>query len=278
MSAAALGMMSSGWVWLVCDDSVTSLAVVPSFGPGTMLVRSRQHRHPESIALDVGPRTGQTPYNILGEALSSKGAFPDPFPKARQQPSSSPQQFGPMSSNMPRSRTFYSSAPHRSPLPTTSLAYDSLSSKPRFSQTSLPWAELEPLSKSNGSTSLSTHRSMNVQRYSTGRSGDGSATSSGLLQDDRLVDSAQSRTLRNLGAEFARNRPNSLRSTSVRIRGVEDDMCPLMCISVHEHMWMAGGYGVWGKEEYLRRLWPVVNWKKISAILELWRSQGPAKS
>jgi Fe-Mn family superoxide dismutase len=35
-------------------------------------------------------------------------------------------------------------------------------------------------------------------------------------------------------------------------------------------MWMAGGYGVWGKEEYLRRLWDVVNWAKVSRVLDLW--------
>lgn len=35
-------------------------------------------------------------------------------------------------------------------------------------------------------------------------------------------------------------------------------------------MWLAGGYGIWGKEEYLKRYWSVVNWAKVSRILELW--------
>jgi hypothetical protein len=43
-----------------------------------------------------------------------------------------------------------------------------------------------------------------------------------------------------------------------------------LLFSVHEHMWLTGGYGIWGKEEYLKRYWSVVNWDKVSRILELW--------
>src|SRR5258708_38250834 len=64
MSAAALGMTGSGWVWLVVDMTIKSLAVVATFGPGTMLVRSRQHRHPNGIdEMDLRPRA----FSILGE-------------------------------------------------------------------------------------------------------------------------------------------------------------------------------------------------------------------
>ncbi|KAL5527537.1 hypothetical protein ACEPAG_6338 [Sanghuangporus baumii] len=40
--ASASGMVSSGWLWLVTDLQ-GGLAVVPTFGAGTLLVRSRQH-------------------------------------------------------------------------------------------------------------------------------------------------------------------------------------------------------------------------------------------
>lgn len=71
MSAAALGMMSSGWIWLVCDENASHLAFVPTYGPGTMLVRSRQHRHPEGLSPNYGVgagglSTGQM-FKILGE-------------------------------------------------------------------------------------------------------------------------------------------------------------------------------------------------------------------
>lgn len=39
---------------------------------------------------------------------------------------------------------------------------------------------------------------------------------------------------------------------------------PLFCLSVHEHAWLTAGYGIWGKEEYLKRFWTVLDWKKVS--------------
>jgi len=41
-------------------------------------------------------------------------------------------------------------------------------------------------------------------------------------------------------------------------------LLPLFCVSVHEHAWLSAGYGVWGKEEYLKRFWNVVDWEKVS--------------
>ena len=56
MSAAALGMTESGWAWLV-DMTIRSLAVA-TYGPGTMLVESRQHRYPNGIdEVDLLPHT-----------------------------------------------------------------------------------------------------------------------------------------------------------------------------------------------------------------------------
>lgn len=46
--------------------------------------------------------------------------------------------------------------------------------------------------------------------------------------------------------------------------GIGDFLTPLLCISVQEHAWVGTGYGVWGKEEYLKRFWSVVNWRNIS--------------
>lgn len=41
---------------------------------------------------------------------------------------------------------------------------------------------------------------------------------------------------------------------------------PLMCVSVHEHAWVGSGYGVWGKEEYMKRYWNVVNWAHVTEL------------
>lgn len=45
---------------------------------------------------------------------------------------------------------------------------------------------------------------------------------------------------------------------------VGETLFPLLCLSVHEHAWISAGYGIWGKEEYLKRFWHVVNWKQVS--------------
>jgi superoxide dismutase, Fe-Mn family len=37
----------------------------------------------------------------------------------------------------------------------------------------------------------------------------------------------------------------------------------LFCVSVHEHAWMAGGYGVWGMERYLERFWTCLDWEAV---------------
>ena len=38
---------------------------------------------------------------------------------------------------------------------------------------------------------------------------------------------------------------------------------PLFCVSVHEHAWMAAGYGVWGLETYLERFWTCLDWAAV---------------
>ena len=49
---------------------------------------------------------------------------------------------------------------------------------------------------------------------------------------------------------------------------------PLLCLSVHEHAWMSAGLGVWGRDEYLKRFWSVVDWEKVSQAYD---STKPAK-
>ncbi|KAF8707403.1 PAP2 protein, partial [Rhizoctonia solani] len=43
---------------------------------------------------------------------------------------------------------------------------------------------------------------------------------------------------------------------------IGDVLSPLFCISVHEHAWMSSGYGVWGKEPYLKKFWTALDWEK----------------
>jgi len=45
---------------------------------------------------------------------------------------------------------------------------------------------------------------------------------------------------------------------------------PLLCISVHEHAWMSSGYGVWGKEEYIKKFWTAVDWERVTGHYLYW--------
>ncbi|KAJ3892604.1 Manganese/iron superoxide dismutase [Lentinula edodes] len=50
-----------------------------------------------------------------------------------------------------------------------------------------------------------------------------------------------------------------------------DTLYPLFCLSVHEHAWLSAGYGVWGKERWVRGFWDVVDWGKVSRAYEYFR-------
>ncbi|EEB95270.1 hypothetical protein MPER_05785 [Moniliophthora perniciosa FA553] len=43
-----------------------------------------------------------------------------------------------------------------------------------------------------------------------------------------------------------------------------EKLFPLFCVSVNEHAWLSAGYGVWGKEEWLKKFWTVLDWEKVS--------------
>jgi Fe-Mn family superoxide dismutase len=49
-----------------------------------------------------------------------------------------------------------------------------------------------------------------------------------------------------------------------------ETLFPLFCISVHECAWITAGYGIWGKEEWLRHFWTVLDWHKVSQAYMKW--------
>ena len=49
---------------------------------------------------------------------------------------------------------------------------------------------------------------------------------------------------------------------------IGDILTPLLCVSVQEHAWVGSGYGVWGKEEYLKQFWTVVDWERVANSLD----------
>jgi Fe-Mn family superoxide dismutase len=57
-----------------------------------------------------------------------------------------------------------------------------------------------------------------------------------------------------------------------------DILTPLLCLSVQEHAWVGTGYGVWGKEEYIKRFWTVVDWARVDQAYKIAMELGSTKS
>ena len=63
-------------------------------------------------------------------------------------------------------------------------------------------------------------------------------------------------------------------NTSVdRLEKVGDVIYPLFCVPVYEHAWMSAGFGVWGKEDWLREFWTVLDWEKVNKAFDHARSR-----
>ncbi|ESK93615.1 manganese superoxide dismutase [Moniliophthora roreri MCA 2997] len=193
-SAAALGMFTNGWVWLVTDPA-GNLAVLPTFGPGTLLVRSRTYMAPTH---DLG---------LGGELLRFKRGMP-------------------LTEDSPE---FSSSVPPQSP-----------TSRPVPPGTS-PSSPASGVSGSSNPTSPNTlhprflHTSI-VRRQA------GDYLSASLFGSSSTPQPGPKRTDLYLG----------------------EKLFPLFCVSVNEHAWLSAGYGVWGKEEWLKKFWTVLDWEKVS--------------
>ena len=176
VSAAAMGMSSSGWIWVAVDGRAT-MGVIPTFGAGTLLVRSRA-----KVLQSVDP--------VLGEN------YPAPAT-----PTTPPHQPAP-SSTTPGPNT---------PQPSTSRGF---------------------------------HTSARVENIYGGKA-------VGLYGRDTD------------GQAFEGEVPMA------DFEKIGTHLYPLFCLSVHEHAWLTAGYGIWGKEEYLKRFWTVLDWKKVSDAFNL---------
>lgn len=196
-SSAVMGMFTNGYVWFVTDKHGNT-GVVPTLGPGTLLIRSRTYMaHTKDIL--IGDDLGQ-PYR------GHPGMDMSPFP---------------------RSPTAQQSPPGVNPSsPVSGVA-----------GTSTPTAPSNLLPRFMHTTS-STHSSFNL----------GNTIPTGIYEGDPTP----------------RNEPMD----KTEMLNIGEVLYPLFCISVHEHAWMAAGYGVWGKEEWLKNFWSVLDWRKVSKAYE----------
>ncbi|KAH9967728.1 hypothetical protein BGW80DRAFT_1339737 [Lactifluus volemus] len=224
VTAAVTGMLSSnGFVWLV-TDATGRLGIVPTYGAGTLLVHDRR----QSYGFELG------------------GTY-----QPAENPTSSPPPPPPISSSP--SSPFTSSSPtHEQPTassPTSGLAHPPLHGmdtppSARALTTSASRAfRGTVISAANGGNSFM--RPMNVWSDPSSSS---SPASSGVDIGDSI------------GPEGPTPIP-TLAPASLDTLG--QTLYPLFCVSVHEHAWIAAGYGVWGVETYMDRFWTCLDWAAV---------------
>lgn len=201
--AAALGMFTSGWIWFVTDKHGNT-GVIPTFGPGTLLVRSRSYI---ANAKDL----------FLGEDLAQLFRGDPLLPYIYADEDFKDQDGKPLN------------VPPRVPTPH-----------------SPPGVKLSPAS-GVGLTKSPTGQDRLLPRF----------YHSDVPQPKSLWEAANP-------AAFDRNSPRA----KVTMLNVGEYLTPLFCVSVNEHAWMSAGYGVWGKEEWLKKFWTVLDWKKVSSMYE----------
>ncbi|KAJ6538971.1 Manganese/iron superoxide dismutase [Mycena capillaripes] len=203
-SAAAMGMFTSGWIWFVMDK-YGSTSILPTFGPGTLLVRSRSYfarDHPQLYQDQMpDPFSWDRDSKYLGKYLSGWGI------------------------------DGHGTLP---PLNATSLM-DMLS-------------EEEPAPPSPPPPRRSSNAPLQPRFLHTSaarQAGDWDKKPNTVYGTEPIVTEVKS---------------------TVDALHVGEVLYPLFCISVQEHAWITAGYGVWGKEAWLREFWNVLNWRKVSEI------------
>jgi Fe-Mn family superoxide dismutase len=214
-SAAALGLTGSGYIWFV-TDGYGSTAVLPTFGTGTLLVRSRRLSAPP-----IGkhkPMVASQP--VVGEDVEK-----------------------------------WSSAVFKS---TKSVdAYESISKMFEKKGESSTSSEAGPSSTSPGVTSPTSGTSISVPPLNP-------STPSKSMHNfsiDRILNGPVNSIY---GESSSPSFPSQNAKSDYEISPATDTLHPLFCVSVNEHVWMSAGYGVWGKEEYLKRFWGCLDWKTVS--------------
>ncbi|KAF9468799.1 hypothetical protein BDZ94DRAFT_1317388 [Collybia nuda] len=216
-SAAAMGMFTSGYVWFVTDKNGNT-GVIPTFGPGSLLIRSRTYMaHSKGLLLgenllqidrgDPADPASSDPADLVDpEATKFQAAVDRHLQASQRSPTAQPSPPG-VSPSSPTSGVSGSNTPP----PTNAL-------HPRF-------------------------------LHSSARTSVESFNAPSSLWDGKEGPAA-----------FDRSKPQ----TKVDMLNIGETLFPLFCVSVHEHAWISAGYGVWGKEEWLKKFWTVLDWAKVS--------------
>jgi Fe-Mn family superoxide dismutase len=101
-----------------------------------------------------------------------------------------------------------------------------------------------------------------------------SPTPSGLPDGDMPLAPSSSENL-NSDTSFMNTKPTKFyasggttRSPKPNFLNTGELLYPLFCLPVYEHAWMSAGYGVWGKEQWLKEFWSVLDWRKVNTVYD----------
>ncbi|KAJ7067949.1 manganese superoxide dismutase [Mycena amicta] len=217
-SAAAMGIFTSGYVWFV-TDKYGSTSIIPTFGPGTLLVRSRTYmaedhptlwhqQPPNPFAWDRNKQFANK--YLSGWGTDGKGTIPpmlDPKLLSRAILEPELEELDDEFESPPPPTSTGAKAPYQM----------------RFLHTSASARQEEA--------------DMNTPDFGAPPTG--------------------------IYAETQRTKGPGPKSPAAALHAGEV-LFPLFCISVQEHAWLTAGYGVWGKEAWLREFWSVLNWRDVS--------------
>ncbi|KAJ3734477.1 hypothetical protein DFJ43DRAFT_128147 [Lentinula guzmanii] len=257
-SAAAMGLFTSGYVWLV-TDAAGNMAIIPTYGPGSLLMRSQTYMaHIKGLnmqaaeeELDVGVNMGQWGRgHALPEGDMYFGEWKEDLEKRDQEAKAQESEAQEGSPSTITTPTMRQAPPGTAPASPASAVSSSQPQNPPHTR-SLHYT-----------SSVSSADDDNlVARFSAQPSTPTTITSvvSGLISDPPAGSPSASSS----------SRPKSLSRSQVLTSG--ETLYPLFCVSVHEHAWMSAGYGIWGKEEWLKKFWDVLDWEKVSKSYRYFR-------
>ncbi|KAG6830618.1 hypothetical protein H0H92_015710 [Tricholoma furcatifolium] len=203
-SAAAMGMFTNGWVWWVTDRNGNT-GIIPTFGPGTLLIRSRSYM-------------GLSKDTKLGADLK---------------------QFDPL------------------------FPYENITLEDALSELTDDLEgteEVKPLRSPTGTSPASPPPSSPVSGISSGKQPHATHNPLG----PRFMTTYQTKVKGLFSQATEGNADVRIPKTKVDTLNMGETLYPLCCISVHEHMWLSAGYGVWGKEKWVKEFWSVLDWQKVS--------------
>lgn len=227
-SNAAMGMSSSGYVWLVCDQD-GNLGICATYGAGTILVQTREQR-------------GDWPRIIRSSqiGLDSSGR---PLPRSEKSQTTP---------NDQNEDTFNQTNKPSSSLSEPSQGLPSSSSKhPKMFSTSSISEVYQTEQSSSDSSNNKTER--------------GSSTPPTVVSfaDSLFASPTPSSTPTRQSAATGLPLPNraiTRKNTNPAERF--NHLHPLLNLVVAERAYLTD-YGVWGRDSYLRNFWKCVDWPKV---------------